>query len=268
MNSEAIEVERRALVTRSSLVAGLGEAGVSDGDSILVHTSMARLGFVVGAARTVIEALIQAVGVNGTVMMPTYSGELSDPAEWRYPSVPSEWIEKIRAETPAYDPWLTPTRSMGIVAELFRHYPGARRSPHPHSSFAALGKAAAELVDAHPVDYRFGPNSPLGKIADIGGKVLLLGAAPQTCSFYYLSQHYTGSSVHIKKSAPIINRGQREWVDYVDVEYPNAWFNDATNDLVADGIITKSRLGNATCFLMCAPRALDAVVAWRKQRNV
>lgn len=157
-----------ALVTRSSLAEELRAAGINDGDVVLAHTALSRLGFVVGAARALIDALRDAVGASGTIMMPTYSGELSDPAEWRHPPVPEDWLEAIRRETPAYDPCLTPTRRMGVTAELFRHRPDAKRSAHPQSSFTAAGPRAAFLVGDHPLDHRFGPSSPLGKLCEAG----------------------------------------------------------------------------------------------------
>jgi aminoglycoside 3-N-acetyltransferase len=262
-NPPPLEVDRRTMVTRSSLVRDLHRIGIAPGDVLLVHSSLSRLGFVVGAARTVIEALCEAVGPDGTIMMPTYSGELTDPANWIYPPVPPEWIEPIREETPPYDPQLTPTRRMGVIPELFRHYPGVRRSPHPQSSFAAWGRHAARLVDDHPLDFRFGPASPLGKLRKLRGKTLLLGAPPQTCSLFYLSQHYVPGGRMITNRSPLLRNGRKEWVSFRDYDYPNRWFNAATESLVAEGVIARSTIGDATCHLMDADAAIEAVIRWR-----
>jgi aminoglycoside 3-N-acetyltransferase len=256
-------VNYAALVTRSSLVADLRAAGLGAGDILLVHCSLASLGFVAGAARAVIEGLLELVTPAGTLMMPTYSGELSDPAEWRYPPVPEEWIETIRRETPAYDVRLTPTRRMGVVAELFRHFPGVQRSPHPQSSFAAGGAQAAMLVGAHPLAYRFGPQSPLGKLCALGGKVLLLGAPAQTNSLFYLSEYRVDGQRKVNKRAPMMVDGRALWVEYEDLVYPNDWFDDANAALVERGIARKLRVGAAECFVMPAREAVEAVVEWR-----
>ncbi len=252
------------LVTRSRLASELKAGGLARGDVVLVHTSLSRLGFVPGAARTVIEALIDVVGNNGTVMMPTYSGELSDPAEWRFPPVPESWIQPILNETPAYDPALTPTRRMGVVAELFRHFPGVTRSPHPQSSFSAWGAHAACLVAEHPMDYRFGPKSPLGKLRDLGGKVLLLGAAFQTCSLLYLTQSAMKSSVEVVRKAPVIGMDGKMWVSYRDHEYPNDWFPDACEHLVSVGLMKMSLVGAAQAYVCEAREAIEEVITWRR----
>jgi aminoglycoside 3-N-acetyltransferase len=261
-------METRSLVTRSSLVKDLRRAGIRSGEIILVHTSLSQLGFVVGAAETVIEALLEVTGTSGTVMMPTFSGELSDPVEWRYPPVPPDWIETIRAETPPYDPARTPTRRMGVVPELFRHRPGVLRSPHPQSSFTAIGKASRELVAIHPLDNRFGPNSPLGKLCQFDGKAILLGAPPQACSLYHLSQHYVPGGRRVVKRAPLVRDGRKEWVAYDDFDHDVEWFGAVTEELVQQGIVSKTKVGDAECLVLPARATTEAVIQWRKANRI
>lgn len=167
-------VAGRKLVTTSHICQGLKSLGISAGATVCLHASLSRLGFVIGAQRALVEGVLRAIGDNGTLMMPAFSGDLSDPAEWQHPAVPTEWIQEIRAETPPYDPERTPTRGIGSVAEYFRRLPGVLRSPHPQSSFSAYGMEAAALVDYHPLDNRFGPASPLGRLVEMRGYVLLL----------------------------------------------------------------------------------------------
>src|SRR4051794_16906227 len=96
--------------------------------TVMVHSSLSTLGFVCGGAHTVVQALLDVIGPDGTLMMPTHSGGLSDPAAWGDPPVPETWWETIRATMPAFDATLTPMRSMGAIVDCFRHVPGVRRS--------------------------------------------------------------------------------------------------------------------------------------------
>lgn len=106
--------------TRASLARQMRENGLTLGGTVLVHSSLSSLGWVAGGPVAVIQALRDCVGPQGTIVMPTHSGDLTDPADWRSPPVPADWVQILRNEMPAYDPQTTPTRNMGAVAELFR----------------------------------------------------------------------------------------------------------------------------------------------------
>src|SRR5919202_608705 len=116
--------------TRSTLAADVARLGVESGATLLVHSSLKAVGWVVGGPVAVVQALLDAVGPAGTIVVPTQNGEYSDPAQWVNPPVPEAWWPVIRSEMPAFDPRLTPSRRMGIVAETVRTWPrAAERSP-------------------------------------------------------------------------------------------------------------------------------------------
>ena len=255
------------IATTASIAEGLRVLGLAAGDIVCVHAGMKSLGLVIGGTRTVVEALTATVGPDGTIMMPAFSGDLSDPAEWRHPPVLADRIDEIRAQTPAYDPVRTPTRGIGQIAEYFRSYPGVRRSPHPQSSFAALGPAADALVAKHPYDNRFGPSSPLGKLVDLDGKILLIGAPHDTVSLFHMTQHLVGDYPKIDKAAPVIERGERRWVAYRDVEYPIEWFVQGVAALVKGGIARTGYLGAAACLTFSAAPAIEFLVDWRRRNT-
>ena len=116
--------------------------GLQEGDDVIVHTSLSSLGFVCGGAQIVIEALLNTVKDSGTIVMPTQSWKNLDPEAGVHWEEPKEWWQLIRDNWPAYDKDITPTNTMGAVAEMFRKWPGAMRSSHPARSFAAKGKNA------------------------------------------------------------------------------------------------------------------------------
>ncbi len=117
-----------------------------------VHSSLSRLGYVEGGADTVVDALLEAVGPEGTVMVPTFN----------------------HGSAEIYDPQTTPS-SNGAITEALRRRPEARRSLHPTHPYAAIGKHADTLTAGHLEVETFDRLSPLGKLADMGGYVLLLG---------------------------------------------------------------------------------------------
>lgn len=159
----------------TSLTDDLRALGVVPGDVLLVHSSVRSLGFVAGGVQAVVEALLSAVGPGGTLVVPTHTSENTDPAGWRNPPVPEPWWPVIRSETPGFDPARTPSRWVGVLPEVVRTWPGARRSDHPQVSCAALGARAREVTAEHDLTESHGERSPIGAVNRLRGKVLLLG---------------------------------------------------------------------------------------------
>jgi aminoglycoside 3-N-acetyltransferase len=215
-------------VTVSSLNHDLKKLGIVPGMVLLVHSSMSSLGWVCGGAPAVIEALTLALGPEGTLVMPTHSAELSDPKDWRNPPVPESWWQTIRDEMPAFEKDKTPTRRMGVIAECFRQQQGVLRSNHPQVSFAARGPLAPTIVDGHMLEYCLGEGSPLARIYDLGGFVLLLGVGHGNNTSLHLAEYratYPGKKSDLR-GAPIFANGKRQWATYKDIQDDDSDFED------------------------------------------
>jgi len=232
-------------VTTDSLARDLGRLGVGADDVVLVHSSLSSLGWVNGGAVAVIQALLRAVGPRGTLVMPTHSTELTDPANWRAPPVPSEWIETTRATMPPYDPATTPTSDVGRIAELFRTWPGAVRSDHPSASLAALGPLAEQITKSHPLDDPHGPGSPLGALYRLGAKVLLIGVDFDRCTCLHLAEHMLWPErPRVREGAPLLIDGGRQWVSFETLPVlDNDHFLPVGADILREGIAAAGPLG-------------------------
>lgn len=112
-------METRKLVTPDNIATALKDIGVRKGQAIMVHTSLSSLGYVCGGAQAIIETLMESVGEEGTIMMPTQSWKNLDPSTGVYWQEPEEWWPVIREYIPAYDKRITPTNTMGAVSEMF-----------------------------------------------------------------------------------------------------------------------------------------------------
>ena len=161
--------------TRERLASDLAALGVRSGGPLLVHSSLKALGWVAGGPAGVVQALMDVIGPEGTLVMPAQSQDLTDPVRWSAPAVPPEWHDEIRRSMPAFDRLRTPTRDMGRIAELFRTWPGVTRSHHPTSSFVARGRDAELVTTDQPLSDPFGEASPLAKLYELSAQVLLLG---------------------------------------------------------------------------------------------
>ncbi len=252
------------LVTPAAITRAVRALGVRPGMLLNVHSAMSKLGFVVGGAQTVVDGLLEALGPDGTLMMPTHSAQLSDPANWRNPPAPEGWWEQIRAEMPAYDPAHTPTRSMGAVPELFRTYPGALRSNHPQVSHAALGPLAARIVGEHPLHCFFGDASPIGKLYELDGWVLLLGVGHGNNTVLHLAEDradFPGKTTH-SEGAPIIADGRRRWQTFQPLKVSDDDFPAIGEAFAATGGQIAGQVGSAEVLLMRARDVVDFATDW------
>ena len=150
------------------------------------------------------------------LMMPTMSGDWGDPEPWKAPPVPESWWPIIREHWPAWDRALSQTREMGAIAETFRQQSGVFRSGHPASSFAARGPNAQRLTRQHDLAGNMGDTSPLGRLNELDGHVLLLGVGHANNSSLHLAEYrasYTGKRNEMQGAAIVID-GKRKWVEY------------------------------------------------------
>lgn len=222
--------------TVATMRRDLAALGVQPGMNLLVHTALSRLGWVCGGAQAVIMALEAAIGSEGTLMMPTHTTDLSEPSFWQNPPVPQDWWPIIRAEMPAFDPDLTPCPEMGIVADTFRKQSGVLRSAHPQVSFAARGPNASYLTAGHRLEACLGEGSPLARLYELGGYVLLLGVGHGNNTSIHLAEYradFTGKRT-IRTGAPIMIGDERRWIVFVDLDWDDDDFPAVGNDFAAD----------------------------------
>jgi aminoglycoside 3-N-acetyltransferase len=258
-------------ITVRRLTSDLRALGVRPGMVLLVHCSLSSLGWVCGGPVAVIQALQRLLRAYGTLIMPTHSGDLSDPQLWLHPPVPRSWWQEIRASMPPYDPGLTPTRGMGSVAELFRTLPDVVRSLHPQVSFAAWGSEAIQVVSEHSLEFPLGDGSPLARVYELDGWVLLLGVDHAVNSSLHLAEYrarYSGKT-EVVSGAPVLVGGHRKWIRFRDINISSADFLRLGRDFSRDcgRCIKSGRVGLAAARLFPQRACVDYAVHWLERHR-
>ena len=154
------------------LTAALQTIGLERGDSVIVHSSYRQLRPVEGGPEAVISMLLDVLGAEGNLMLPTFNYHLTD-------------------SQPYFDVEHTPGMT-GIIPETGRKWAGAVRSLAPTHSVAVIGPDAEELTDGHLDSRTFGIGSPIDRLAKRNGKVLLLGVGHTSNSTVHIGEEYAG----------------------------------------------------------------------------
>ena len=251
-------------ITKEDLLAAFQSVGLVNGCAVMVHTSLSGLGYVCGGAQTVIEALIETVGEEGTIMMPTQSWKNLDPEDGVHGDVEREYWPIIRDNWPAYDKRMTPTNTMGAVAEMFRSWPGTLRSDHPARSVAAWGKHAEYLTANHDFSDIFGESSPLAKLYALDGDVLLIGVGYDKNTSLHLADvraEYPGKHTCVEHSA-VMENGRRVWKAYETLYVDGEDFVQIGEAYEEANEVSKAKLGTAALRRMKQREVVDFAVEW------
>jgi aminoglycoside 3-N-acetyltransferase len=251
-------------------VEDLGKLGLEPGDAVMLHASVRAVGWVVGGPDTVIQAILDVIGPEGTLMM--YVG-------WEEAPFLSIALEEGREEAyleecPPFDPARSrANRKWSILTEYLRTWPGARRSDHPEASVVAVGAKAHWLTEDHPLDYPYGPGSPYAKLCEIGGKVLLLGSPLNAITLLHYAE--TIARVPAKRivryKMPVLREGRRVWVEIEDIhtgggivegQPSEGYFRDIVEGYLVAGRGRSGKVGAARSYLLNAAELVDFAVQW------
>lgn len=262
-----------SFVTRASLAADLARLGLAPGDAVMVHAAVSKVGRLLDGPDTIIAALSDAVGPNGTVL--AY-------ADWeaRYEDlvdedgrVPPEWREHI----PPFDPRRSRAiRDNGVLPEFLRTTPGARRSGNPGASVVALGAKADWFTADHPIDYGYGEGSPLARLVAVGGKVLMLGAPLDTLTLLHHAEHLAdipGKRIR-RIEVPFATSDGTQWrmIEEFDTGDPivaglaEDYFAEIVTEFLASGQGRQGLVGAAPSVLVDAAAITAFGVNWLEAR--
>jgi aminoglycoside 3-N-acetyltransferase len=224
-------------LTRTDIVAGLRALGLAPGERVLVHSSLSALGQVEGGADTVIDALLEAVGSEGLVAVPTFGG------------------------AQPFDRRSTPT-NLGCIPDRFWRRPEAVRSLHPTHSVAAIGKGAAELIADHEkAPTAYGEGTPYHKLAMTGGKILFIGVDQDRNTSLHAAEALAGMS-YLKEveRGYVADSGEVATIPVAAMAGPHRNFLGLDPLFRERGIMRMGKIGRAVCRLIDGKTMLETAL--------
>jgi aminoglycoside 3-N-acetyltransferase len=255
--------------TITTLKRDFDALGVKTGSVIIMHCSLSKIGWTVGGPVAVIKALMQTLTTGGTLIMPTFSGDNTDPSQWENPPVPESWWNIIRNEMPAYHPDITPTRGVGKIVETFRKWPNVIRSNHPVSSFAAWGKYSRFITKDHELTADLGEDSPLARIYELNGQILLVGVSHENNTSLHLAEYrsdYPKKQYRLNGSAMLIDN-KRQWVEWEELNIDSDDFEQLGKDFESKINYTSHKVGLAEARLLSQRAMVDFAIEWFKKNR-
>jgi aminoglycoside N3'-acetyltransferase len=224
-----------AEVSRAEGADQLRELGVENGGVLLVHTSFRATRPVERGPVGLIEALRDALGPSGTLVMPSWSGDGDAP----------------------FDPLTTPVPpSLGVVADTFWRLPDVLRSNHCQA-FAAAGPEAARVTsDPLPLPPHI-PESPVGRVHDLDGQVLLLGVGHDADTTLHLAELLAGVPYRVPSYCTVLQDGLPVRINYGENDHCCERFAFADEWLRARGLQAEGRVGHAHARLARARDIVD-----------
>jgi len=249
--------------TLESLAIDLRRIGLQPNDSVLVHSSLSKIGFVAGGSQTVIEALFDVIGSQGTLL---------------FPSFPALGRNKTHLQDyPVFDLKNTESR-MGSMTEYFRKLDGVLRSFHPTDSVCAKGPLAEYFTNSHFGQLTpYNEYSPFRKLCNKNGKILMLGTTLNgACTNLHTLEDAVDFiyPVYDEKIVDVKMIDMNGLVSQMKTKVHNPDYSSKRNcDALKpmferEGALVNGYVGEANCMLIDADKLLEVMVRNYNEKGV
>ncbi len=243
------------------------EIGLRPGMTLEFHCALSSFGYVIGGAQTVIDALLEILGENGTLVVPMQRGDAEDPAGFVNPPVAYELQEKFRRNAPAFDPDASESYKMSDVYENLRRRKKAVVSRHPTIGFAAIGRQARYICASQPYDFPLGVNSPLEKLVSLKAFCLLAGVGYDSMTSLHYGESISSYRPAAINGASVLEEEKTVWKRYLvhDVDSDDG-FNEIGERLESRGLVSVYEKGSLTLKLLRVDIANREAVSYYSER--
>lgn len=218
----------------------LRQLGIARGGVLLAHVSYRAVRPVADGPTGLIAALRQALGADGTLVMPSWTG----------------------ADDAPFDPATTPAAAdLGVTADIFWRLPDVDRATHPFAFAAAGPQATWILDDPLPLPPHI-PESPVGRVHDLDGQVLLLGAGQDANTTIHLAEWIAGAPYRLMRHITVAGINGPERIDYPEIDHCCARFALVDDWLREAGLQREGPVGNAHARIVRARDIVATAIEW------
>lgn len=242
------------VITKADLITSFKQLGIKKGMLLYVQSHLENVAYVNGGSQTIIEALQEVVGLEGTIVTSSFSESVIDPACQKEYQFERDIYDEIRETLPVFHKKKTPSE-VGVLANQMMRNDAIFRSNHPIKSFVAWGKYAKLICDKHPLHFPLGKESPLDKVLQMNGFILLLGVP---CRFADIFQYAATCHGHrpVKViNTPIDRKGNKVFIPYLDNVNSHEEMNGIQDMMEERHVIKECFIAGGHCRFFLAKEA-------------
>lgn len=254
-----VEELEQTFSTKEMICQQLEILGIQKGMVLYIQTDLRKLGEFAGGAQTLLNALMDSVGFEGTLVIPTFTMSLVDPA-CRKKRIARQYWQQARQDALPYHRKLSAPDCNDAFTLQFLRNEGVVRSYHPIYSFAAWGKYAKLICDKHPLHFGLGEDSPLGKLLEFNGHVVLLGELYHKCMLFKLASYKEERQPIRIITAPIENNQSMIWKDMLELSFKDELDVAIGDYITSHGLVNTSYIGNGKCYMFNARESIKWIL--------
>ena len=232
------------MISTDTLIQQLLDLGVQPGGVLLIHTAFSKVKPVEGGPTGLISALRAMLGSAGTLVMPSMSYDDDHP----------------------FDKTKSHCAEMGVVADTFWRIPGVLRSENNHA-FAAVGPLAEKILAPHPIDIPHGLNSPVGRVYELDGQILLLGVDQTSNTTIHLCENMAGVRYRRDKYLTVLKKGKPTKFEYREIDHCCENFSLVDGWLDEHQFQERGKVGYADARLIRSRDVVDVVTRRLKENE-
>ena len=239
----------------------------------MVHAAMSKVGPMLNGPDALSTALLDVIGPEGTLLVYTSWDSVHDDLLDDDGRVLAQWRDHV----PGFDPQASrAVRMNGVIAEFVRTMPGARRSGNPGASVAAIGRLADWITADHPQNYGYGEGSPLAKLMEANGRILMVGAPWDTMTLIHHADHLANLPAKrvLRYEVPFATGAKTTWrfmeefdtTEPVVEGLPENYIEQIVTAYVAHGSGREGTIGLAPSLLVDGRPMLAFAIEWLEAR--
>ena len=237
--------EISSVITIEDIKRLMKNIGIQNGVVLEVHASLKSIGYILGGANALLDAILEIVGFEGTLVMSAHSIDNSEPAYFQNPPVDLSLFNLIRENTPSFKGKFDDLNGMGQLAIALQKRPSVYFSSHPQVSMMAHGKHAKWITQSHPLNDMFGLKSPLAKMVELKAKVLLIGVEYNSCTGMHLGEYLSQKRPIIIQGSKMVVGSKEDWVKFLSYDFDSDDFNQVGRIMELDNKVSLNLLGHS-----------------------